>query len=256
MAAASAGEMGCDGQGEGGLGRGAQRGEGSRLERSRSIRVGRRHALLLAALALGCETAQQAGETLAFGLNPFATTDVVVIGRDRHGPYLFAEVRGRQLDERFVAPDSEACARVLAPEAELRFAKQGSFGRFTREGEACDAVGTLSLDAWRNRQPRDKRRRDSVVPRSTARFRVVHRDEQYIFLRGRFALASRVGVPAAFDVVALLPDSEPCRDVASRREASLEFRFAGREPFQLLASGRRCVVAGFAMPVEGLADAA
>ncbi|MGH7343195.1 MAG: hypothetical protein ACREKH_22130, partial [Candidatus Rokuibacteriota bacterium] len=136
--------------------------------------------MLSAALAFGCETAQRAGDTLAFSLNPFGSTEVVVVGREQHGPYLFVEVQGRQLQHRFVTSASDACARVLAPEAALRYAKHGSFGLFTRGEETCDALGTLSLEAWRSRQPRDQRRRDSVVPRATARFRVVYRDEQYI----------------------------------------------------------------------------
>lgn len=209
---------------------------------------GHRYLALLAAVGLGCETA----ETVGFALNPFGSTDVTVLASEVRGPYLFADVGGRQLGQRFVAPASEACARVLAPEASVQYAKSGNFGRFHRDDEACDAVGTLSLAAWRDRQPRRRRRGDSVVPRTTARFTVAHRDGEYILLRGRFALASRVGVPAAFDIVAILPADEPCGDVASRREATLEFRDAGRDPFRLLAGRQSCVVAGFAMPVAGL----
>lgn len=217
-----------------------------RRGRGRALRC----ALVVAALVAGCEAARQAGDTVAFTLNPVASTGVTVSGRSEHGPYLFVEVQGPQLQQGFVTPASDACARVVEPGAQVTYAKHGNFGRFRRDGEACDAVGSLSL-AQRRQKPRDKRRGDSAVPRATARFRVVHRDEQAILLRGRFALATRVGIPGSFDVVAILPDSEPCRDVASRREATLEFRLSGPEPFRLLAGRERCVVTGFATPVQG-----
>jgi hypothetical protein len=216
-----------------------------------AIRFGRRHAALFAALALGCESAQRAGETAAFRLNPFGTTEVGVVESSAHGPYFFVRVHGRKLDLRFAVPRSETCARVLGPEASVRYEKAGSFGRFSREGETCEAVGSLSPGAWRDRQPR---RRDSFAPRSTARYTVVYRDEEYIFLRGRFALAARVGVPSSFDTVAVVPENEACREAAARREATLEFRPVGGDPLRLLAGRAPCAVAGFAMPLEGLPE--
>jgi hypothetical protein len=74
-------------------------------------------------------------------------------------------------------------------------------------------------------------------------------------MRGRFALASGVGVPGSFDVVAVVPQDAPCRQAASRGESSLELRQSGRDPFRLLVAGEGCVVAGFALPVEGLGAA-
>jgi hypothetical protein len=215
-----------------------------------AIRCGRRHVALFAALALGCESARRAGETAAFRLNPFGSTDVYVAAVEPRGSYLFAHVRGRQLDLRFAAPYTETCARVLGAETSVRYQKAGNFGRFLREDESCDAAGSLSLTAWRDRQPR--RRSRSVVPRSTARYAVAYRDADYILLRGRFPLASRIGIPAGFDLVAVVPENEPCRAIAERREASLEFRQAGRDPFRLLTGDAPCVVEGFAMPVEGM----
>jgi hypothetical protein len=185
---------------------------------------------------------------VAFTLNPFGSTEVLVIATGRHGPYLFVEVQGRQLEKRFIAPASDACARVLTPQAAVRYDKRGNFGRFLGDGESCDLVGTLSLAAWRGQRHRG--RRNSGVPRSTAHFRVAHRDAEYILLRGRFPLAARARVPAPFDVVAVLPENEACSEVASRRQARLEFRAAGARPFRLIAAGKSCFVAGFAMAVE------
>jgi len=167
------------------------------------------------------------------------------------GPYLFSAVHGTQLDLRFAVAATPACARVLERGESVRYEKSGSFGRFSRGDESCDAVGTLSLAGWRDGQPR-RRSGAAVVPRSTARYEVAWRDASYILLRGRFPLASRIGVPGAFDVVAVLPDDERCRPLATRRDASLEFRPAGSDPFRLLSGNAPCVVEGFAMPVEGL----
>jgi hypothetical protein len=204
---------------------------------------------LAAALALGCQGARDAGETAAFRLNPFGATEVGVVSREARGPYLLVHVRGRQLDLRFAVPATAECGRVLEPDRTVRYEKSGSFGRFVRDGDGCDAVGSLSLAAWRDRQPRGRTPAGALLPRSSARYTVVQRYEDLILLRGRFALASRVGVPAAHDLVAVVGTSPPCQAAAARGEASLEFRPAGPVPFRLLAGGERCPVEGFAKPV-------
>jgi hypothetical protein len=204
----------------------------------------------IAALAVGCQAARDAGETAAFRLNPFGSTEVGVVALEPRGPYLFAHVRGQQLDLRFALPGTPNCARVLELDRTVRYEKSGTFGRFVRDAESCDAVGSLSLTEWRDRQPRRRTGTGGLLPRSSARYEVAYRDAEYIFLRGRFDLASRVGVPAAFDVVAIVPETEVCRAVASRRTATLEFRPAGPTAFRLLAGGEGCRVEGFSKPVE------
>jgi len=216
-----------------------------------AIRPGRWHVALLATLAVG---GAGACETLNFRLNPFAGTEVRVTEVERVGPYLFTAVHGTQLDLSFAVPGTETCARVLEPGADVRYEKSGNFGRFGRGDEECSAVGTLSLAQWRDRQPR-RRTSESVIPRSTARYAVAYRDARFVLLRGRFALASRVGVPAGFDVVAIVPADESCAGVVASGQASLEFRPAGRDPFRLLSGRTPCVVQGFALPVEGLPNA-
>lgn len=222
----------------------ARKGEGRR-------RAAAARALALATVVtcLGCETAQQAGETVAFELNPFGSTETLVIDIEVHGPYLLADLRGRQIDLRFLAPRTETCAAVLAPEARLRYLKHGVFGRFLRDDEQCDAAGVMSLAAWRDRNPRTG---GGVVPRATVRYGVVFRDDDFIFLRGRFPLTARIGIPAGYDLVAVLPNAAPCTTLAERREASMEFRPAGRAPYRILAGDGVCEVAGFATPVAGL----
>jgi len=215
-----------------------------------SIRAGFRASRTIAALAClalaGCETARSVAGDVAYDLNPLASTALTVQTVEVHGPYLVAELSGRREQLRILAPAGAACASVLRPEAALEYAKFGVFGRVTHGEAGCDLAGVASLAEWRDRQPR---RRAGVVPSATARFVPVHRDEQVLLLRGRFPLASRVGIPAAYDLVAMVPNDAACGAVAARGEATLEFRPAGDTPFRMMADDAACVVSGFAIPI-------
>ena len=202
--------------------------------------------MLLATAVHGCAQARDAASSAAYTLNPFASTDLYVSAVSVQGPYLLAAVAGRKEQLRLLAPITPACTRVLQPEARVRYRKAGLFGRLTRDDETCDPAGIASLQEWRDRQPR--RRTAETVPRATARFSPFAESETHLLVRGRFPLASRVNIPAGFDLVALLPASEVCRDVVARGQASLEFRPAGADPFRLLAGRETCVVEGFATP--------
>ena len=204
--------------------------------------------VILLGVAFGCASAREMASDAAYVLNPFASTDVAVHGIERLGPYLLVEVYGRREQIRLLAPASPVCAGMLEPEAQLRYQKGGHFGRLQRDGETCDPVGVASLEAWRNRHSR-RRTGTQVVPRATARFTLVDETERYLLVRGRFPLASRVGIPAGFDLVALLPANEVCREAVELGQTSIEFRPAGRMPFRLLVSGRSCVIEGFAQPI-------
>ncbi len=197
--------------------------------------------------AFGCETVKHTGEEMLYDANPVGTTDGVVLGVSRHGPYLLVAFGGSLQDMQFLAPATEACLQVLAPEARLNYGKSGVFGRFRRDGVICDPVGVASLAAWRDRQPRSVGR---PVPRAPAYYTLLQEDPELIFLRGRFPLASRVNIPAGWDLVAVLPNSGACTGLAKRTDASLEFRVAGPEPFTLINDGQLCPVLGFATPLD------
>jgi hypothetical protein len=205
--------------------------------------------------ALGCAGARDAASRAGYTLNPFGSTDVAVNAVSALGPYLLVEVVGRKERLRLLVPASPACAEMLQPEAQLRYQKEGLFGRLQRDGESCDPDGVASLVAWRSRQPRH-RAGTQVIPRATARFALVHETERHLLVRGRFPLASRIGIPAGFDLVALLPANAVCRAAAARGEASLEFRPAGNDVFRLLAGGEACVIEGFARPIDAAAERA
>lgn len=198
------------------------------------------------AVAMGCESMKRTGERALFSANPVGSTDGVVLGVSRHGSYLLVAFGGSLRDMQFFAPATADCLQVLAPEVQVRYTKSGVFGRFTRDGTSCDPIGVASLAAWRDSRPRT---RGKPVPRAAAFFTLLQEDPELIFLRGRFPLASRVGIPGGWDFVAVLPNSGVCSGLAQRTEASLEFRPAGPEPFVLLNSGQRCPVLGFTAPI-------
>jgi hypothetical protein len=195
---------------------------------------------------MGCETVKRTGEEALFQANPVGSTDGVVLGVSRHGEYLLVAFGGSLRDMQFLAPASEACLQVLAPEAQVRYAKSGVFGRFTRDGTSCDPIGVASLAAWRDSLPRAP---GKPVPRAAAFFTLLQEDPELIFLRGRFPLASRVNIPGGWDLVAVLPNSGVCSGLATRTDASLEYRVAGPEPFVLLNDSQLCPVLGFATPI-------
>jgi hypothetical protein len=195
---------------------------------------------------LGCETAKQVGREVVYDINPVGTTDVAVVDVARHEPYLVAQLAGSLEDMKMIVPMTDECVAMVEPGARMKYAKHGVFGRFHQDGAQCDPIGVASLEAWRDRQPRNWTM--EPVPRATARYEPLGEDAEFIFVRGRFPLASRVYIPAGYDLVALLPKDPACKAVAEKSEASLEFRHAGRQPFVMLAGGQQCNVLGFAMP--------
>jgi hypothetical protein len=196
---------------------------------------------------LGCAKTKEVGKEAFWELSPVASRGVSVVQVETQGPYLLADLEGLGSERRFIAPATEVCARVLAPDAAVTYSKHGTFGHFTREGEECDPVGIGSLAAWRDDRPRARGR---PLPRETARFALFHRGENVVMVRGRFPFTGRVGISAGYDLVALLPNSEVCQRPIERGEAAIEFRDAGDEPFRLIGSDGTCPIHGFAAPVE------
>ncbi len=206
--------------------------------------------LLLAGCSSGCDATRRTARSLEQGLNPFASSTISILHLDRHGPYLLVEFRSGSALLTLLAPaGDEACARMLRPEATLVYQKHGNFGRFEDDGEHCDPVGVGSLAAWRDRQPRGPSG-GSLIPRSTARFEEIGRDESVVLVRGRFPLAGRVGVPNGQDVVALLPNEAVCSPAIARGTASLEFFPTGRQALRLVGERGSCPVLALAAPLD------
>ncbi len=72
-----------------------------------------------------------------------------------------------------------------------------------------------------------------MAPSSPARWRIIHEDSQVLLLRGRFPVASRLGVANTFDVVAMVANDDVCAPIARAGQATLVFRPSGRRVLQL-----------------------
>jgi len=169
------------------------------------------------------------------------------LGVVERGGYIDAYI-GPQPGLRFFFPSNETCRGILYEEARVIYIRRGSLGRVDAyDGSTCPAVGIASLREWRDRGPRP--RVDRPLPRAPISFRVVYRDDDLVFARGRFPLASQVGWPRGDDTIALLPTGEACESTIERGVGSMEFRSSGRVPFRIVAGGQNCPIVGFVQPL-------
>jgi hypothetical protein len=199
---------------------------------------------LLAALACNpSRTAYQAG--LPGVKTPFSVARVV-----ERGGFLDTTLQGKAGTLRVFAPANEACAAVLAPEASVGFVSEGPGGKLDRDGQQCRTAGRGSLEEWRARRNRPGDLQ-TVIPRAQATYRVVHRDAEGAFLRGRFPLANLVGWSEGGDTIAVVPDTEPCREALESGVGSLEYRPVGAPVLALVASRGLCPIEGLIQPRRG-----
>jgi hypothetical protein len=196
--------------------------------------------------ALGCNPSRalyQAG--LPGVTTPFSVARVV-----ERGGYLDAILRGKAGELRVFAPADEACAAVLAPEATVAFSSEGAGGTMERDGRVCRGVGRGSLEEWRDRRARPGTLQ-TTIPRAQAAYRVVYRDADVVFLRGRFPLAGLIGWSEVGDTVAVVSDTEVCREPIAAGVASLEYRPAGPNVLALVTRQGLCPIEGLLQPLPG-----
>ncbi len=163
----------------------------------------------------------------------------------QRGAYLDARIVAGGFDFRLFFPASETCRFLLEDPVGLRFKWLGVIGRISNDVATCDAVGILSLRAWRDRRPRGAR---EPLPRAPARYEVVYRDADLAQLRGRFPLARALGFSGSMDLIVVVPNDEVCNNVMRSGTASMEFRASGPKPLVLLDGKRFCLVLGLAYP--------
>lgn len=208
-------------------------------------RLGLEVAALLTALACNPTRAfQQAGI-------PGVKTPFSVVKLVERGGYLDATLQGGAGELRIFAPAHEVCQEVLAPEASLAFASEGPGGTLERDGWICRGVGRGSLAEWRARRARSESLDGTPVPREQAAYRVVYRDADVVFLRGRFPLAARIGWTEIGDTIAVVPDTAICREPIEAGVASLEYRPVGRNVLSLITSQGLCPIEGLIEPLPG-----
>ncbi len=104
----------------------------------------------------------------------------------------------------------------------------------------------MSLEAWRDRQPR---RSGQPMPRASAHYEVVYRDDDLVLMHGRFPLAGLLGFTATQSMIVVLPNEGACRRFVGRGTASMEYRATGPNPLTLITKSERCPVLGLAQPL-------
>ena len=168
-----------------------------------------------------------------------SSPDAVVGSVEERGPYLDAVLTLPNGEWRFFFPPTDECRAALTVGGSVGVSSRGHFRRISGpDGERCDAVGVGTLARWRR-----GRVEGEMTPSSQANWRVIHEDAAYFLLRGRFALASRVGVPNTFDVVAVVPNDGVCEPIVREGASNLTFRQNGSRVLEL----GRCPVVGVAM---------
>lgn len=198
--------------------------------------------IAVGALASGCTL----DSVLAAAGLPGTHFDAEVGPATVRGGYLDAHVEAGGFDYRFLFPNEPVCRSLLA-ESDLRFVWLAVLGRVTNGRQQCDAVGVMSLRAWRDRQPRPP---GGPLPRAPASFDVVYRDSELFQLLGRFPLASKLGFSGTQRLIVVLPNEGACKRFDGPGTASMEYRATGPDPLTLISGDRPCVVLGLAQPVH------
>ncbi len=179
---------------------------------------------------------------------PGTTLSAEVSDLVERGSYLDARVHAGGFRYRLFFPNTPVCADLLGRLDGLHYQWLGLGGRIGDGETRCDAVGVLSLRAWRDRQPRRSR---EPLPRAPARFRVEYSDADLIQLRGRFPLASQLGFTGSGQLIAVIPNEERCQAFQQAGTASMEFRASGAVPLTLLDGRRACPIVGLVQPAPG-----
>jgi hypothetical protein len=197
-----------------------------------------------AALALSGLLACAADQPLGFLRLPGSATGTEVTEVAQRDGYLDATLG----DQRFFFPADPKCRAVLVRGAQVHYVETGVLGLVESEAGECEPVGVGSLEAWRSNKPREVSRR--LNPRAQIVYREIYRDDDVVFLRGRFPLASRARLRGD-DVIAVISTHEACLETAGTGEqtGTMEYRQAGRDPFRAFLGATPCPISAFVLPI-------
>jgi hypothetical protein len=203
-------------------------------------------ALLL--LAAGCQS--QSG--LAPGLSGMRT-EMTVQRTWPLGPYRAArlDMNGKELDA--YAMPTDACDAVFTEGGTVTYVDDGPLGVFRSGDLECQSFGVGNLVVWRDRSRHSTR---GIVPRAQAAYRVMHRDDTWALLRGRFPGAGYLGFTGRSDLVAVIPVTGECAGLLDRRAATIEYRPEGERVLSLVGSSGLCDIRGLAKPPPQVAPGA
>ena len=207
----------------------------------------RRLIPLVGLLAVGIVTSScSLDSAIAAAGVPGTRLDAEVGPATTRGSYLDAQVTAGGFDYRFFFPNEPVCQALLG-QPDLRFVWLGTLGRVTNGDQRCDAVGVLSLQAWRDRQPRFSQ---EPLPRAPARYDTIYRDDDLMQLAGRFPLAAQLGFGGTQRLIVVVPNQGACRRLAAPapRTVSMEYRASGPDALTLISGGELCRVLGLAQP--------
>ena len=165
-----------------------------------------------------------------------------------HDSYVSVRVETAGVSLRFfVAQGDPGCTALRNDSNPIEYENNGPLGRL-RSGEVtCDLVGILSLREWRSRQ---RRRSPGLLPRATAAWSEIYRDDEMVLARGRFPLSNRLGWAGGADTVAVFAPGAVCDPVLGRGVGTLVFYDGGPNVLALLAEGTVCPVVGLAIPLD------
>jgi len=206
-------------------------------------------------VAAGCTTLVAAGCTTSqrwqLGV-PGTSFDLVVTRVERRSELLDVWLQREELTLRSFVPASPACTELLQPERTVTWSQGGSGTFHPSSGDAelrCRAAGIGSLEEWRDRLRATPGLEDSIVPSAQADYRIVYRDEDVAFLRGRFPLAGQLGWTSLGDTIAVVPTGpEACADVLEREVGTMEYFARGTPVLALMGSAARCPIVGLVRP--------
>ncbi len=200
--------------------------------------------LLLATLGLACAHSSAVWRMGIRGMS----TEFTVTSVAPRGGYLDVQLTGDSPLRTFIPDDSE-CRRVAKVGTRVRYVWDGAMGSLSQldAGRSCQAVGIGSLGEWRQMRSESQ---PAALPREVARYRVVFRDRDVIFVRGHFPLTRHLGWVGSADAIAVMRNTPSCmRGPAASAMASLEFFPAGERVLGLVLKDRWCDVEGLLLPL-------
>jgi len=160
-----------------------------------------------------------------------------------------AQVATDRFQQKLVFDPSPGCQAVLQSKEQIEFRNVGTFGRISSAGQTCDAVGTLSLEAWyaqRNAPPPP-----GLAPRATSYYREAGGNETLSFLRGRFPGVGIIGIPGGTDIIVAIPRTPTCEPLLNMTVTSMEFRRSGAPLVLIVKDREACACAGVFQPRPG-----
>lgn len=170
-----------------------------------------------------------------------------VTSLQERGRLLDARLESEDFNLRFLFEDNDDCRELLRVGAEVQYAFVGPFGKVRGEDVTCEPIGVLSLAQWRDRKPRPS---VPPLPRAQANFRQIYVDEELVFVRGRFPLASLVDFQGTEDLIAAVPRIPACEDPLEGGVASMEYMASGPDAFRLVSPEGTCPIEGLAIPQD------